>query len=250
MKKTTFLVLALGIVGSANADLVFHNLSSSNFSQDWSNAGLISTSDDWSGVSSVMGYRGDNLTATTGVDPQTVTADETTVDVNANQTNPDTFTTGGVAEFAITNPVVALNGSGTADAPFLLFSVNAASRTGVTISYTLRDLDASVDNSIQQVALQYRLGNSGVFTNVAGGYVADATAGPSLATLTTPVSATLGAWDNASQLQFRVITTNALGNDEWVGVDDISITSSPVPEPASMIALALGGLGVLRRKKK
>ena len=30
------------------------------------------------------------------------------IDVNANQTNPDTFTNGGVAEFHIANPAVAL----------------------------------------------------------------------------------------------------------------------------------------------
>jgi uncharacterized protein len=57
------------------------------FSQNWSNAGLILTSDDWSGVPGVIGYRGDALTAATGVDPQTVVADgsATPVDVNANQ---------------------------------------------------------------------------------------------------------------------------------------------------------------------
>ena len=41
------------------------------------------------------------------------------VDVNVNQTNPNTNTTGGVAEFEIANAVVALQGSGTADAPNL-----------------------------------------------------------------------------------------------------------------------------------
>ena len=40
-------------------------------------------------------------------------------DVNANQTNPNTFTTGGVTEFHIANPTIALAGSGTAKAPTL-----------------------------------------------------------------------------------------------------------------------------------
>src|SRR3972149_11385947 len=71
------------------------------FTQDWTNTGLITSNDDWSGVPGIVGIRGDGLTAVNDVDPQTVLADETTVDVNANQTNPNTFTTGGVAEFHI-----------------------------------------------------------------------------------------------------------------------------------------------------
>ena len=97
------------------------------FSQDWSNTTLITASDDWNGVPGVMGYRGDNLTTINDVDPQTVLSEGTpVVDVNANQTNPNTFTTGGVAEFEIANPVVALQGSGTADAPSLVFLINTS----------------------------------------------------------------------------------------------------------------------------
>ena len=35
------------------------------FSQSWSDTGLITKDDDWSGVPGITGYRGDNLTATT-----------------------------------------------------------------------------------------------------------------------------------------------------------------------------------------
>ncbi len=49
------------------------------FSQAWTNTGLITTNDDWSGVAGITGYRGDGLTAASGVDPQTVVADGTTV---------------------------------------------------------------------------------------------------------------------------------------------------------------------------
>ncbi len=55
---------------------VYHSLASSNFFQDWSNTGLIMMSNDWSGVASIMGSRGDNLTNADGVDPQTVTDPE------------------------------------------------------------------------------------------------------------------------------------------------------------------------------
>ena len=81
--------------------------------QDWSNDAAIPADDDWSAVPGLIGYRGDGLTTATGVSPLTVLAGGTAVvDVNANQLNPDSFTAGGVAEFRITDPVVALQGSG------------------------------------------------------------------------------------------------------------------------------------------
>ena len=68
---------------------------------------------------------------------------------------------------------------------------------------------------MQQVALQYRVGSVGNFTNVPAGYVADATTGPSLATLVTPISVTLpAAVDNQADVQVRILTTDALGSDE------------------------------------
>ena len=88
-------------------------------------------------------------------------------------------------------------------------------------------MDGSADNAVQQVALHYRVGGTGNFINVPAAYVADATTGPSLATLVTPVSVTLpAACDNQSLVELRVMTTNAGGNDEWVGIDDISITGA------------------------
>src|SRR5215475_10002568 len=97
------------------------------FSQNWSNTGLITTDDNWSGVPGIVGFRGDDLTTVTATDPQTILADGsgTPVDVIANQTNPNTQATGGVAEFdGIANPCIALQGSGTADAPHIVISIN------------------------------------------------------------------------------------------------------------------------------
>jgi len=199
------------------------------FSQDWTNINLITTSDDWTGVPGIVGYRGDGLTGSTGVDPQTVLADgsATPFDVNANLTDPDTFFTGGVAEFEITNPVVALNGSGTADAPFIVVYLNTTGYKDITVAYNVRDLDGTTDNAIQQVALHYRVGASGDYTNVPAAYIADATTGPSTATLVTAVNVILPlAVENQAQVELRIMTTNALGNDEWVGIDDISITGT------------------------
>jgi uncharacterized repeat protein (TIGR01451 family) len=201
------------------------------FSQNWTITTLITTTDDWSGVPGIIGYRGDNLTAASDTDPQTILADgsSTPVDVNANRSDPDSFGTGGVTEFdGVGNPVVALSGSGTADAPFILLHLNTTNLQSIVVSYNLRDIDNSVDNAVQQVALHYRIGTSGSFTNLPAGYVADATAGPT-ATLTTPVTVTLPvSAENQSQVQLRIMTTNATGNDEWVGIDDISVTGTPL----------------------
>jgi uncharacterized protein len=205
----------------------YHNLATSAFTQDWSDAGLITANDDWSGVPSIIGYRGDNLTTTDSVDPRTILTEGTpVVDVNANQTNPNTFATGGVTEFAIANPVVALTGSGTADAPYLLIHLNTVGSSNINVSFNLRDIDGSADNAIQPIAVQYRVGTSGNFTNIPAGYVADASSGPSLATLITAVNLTLPvAAENQAQVQLRIITSNAAGSDEWIGIDDINIVA-------------------------
>ncbi|MBA3355736.1 MAG: DNA/RNA non-specific endonuclease [Pyrinomonadaceae bacterium] len=206
------------------------------FSQDWTNAGLITVNDDWSGVPGIVGFLGDYTTSSpTGVDPQTLLQDMTTVDVIANQSLPNTLSNGGVAEFdGIPNPSIALNGSGTADAPSIIINLNTTGLSSITVAYNLRDIDSSIDNAVQQVALQYRAGNSGNFTNVPSGYVADATSGPSLATLVTPVNVTLpAAAENQPLLQVRIMTTNAAGNDEWVGVDDIAVTGSTITLPTN-----------------
>lgn len=232
------------------------------FSQDWTNTSLVIANDDWAGLwngstgTGIVGYRGDNLTGGTATDPQTITSDDASpvLDVNANQTNPNTFTTGGLAEFeTLTNPTIALTGSGTADAPYLLFGLSTLGYQSINVSYTLRDIDGSTDNAIQSVALQFRAGLAGSWANLAAGFVADASTGPSLATQETAISVADDAFANLNLVQFRVITTNAVGNDEWIGVDDIRVTGAAIPEP-STYAIILGaltlGLVVIRRFRR
>ncbi len=210
------------------------------FSQNWSTTGLITVNDDWSVVPSIIGYRGDALTAAFDTNPQTILAGDDAapvVDVNANLANPNTNVTGGVTEFdGIANPVVALQGSATADAPYIKIFLNTAGANNIRVAYNVRDIDGSVDNAVQQVALQYRVGSSGSFTNIPAGYIADATTGPSLATLITNVNVVLpAAVDNQSIVELRIMTTNATGNDEWVGIDDISITANYAPTGFSLL---------------
>lgn len=207
----------------------YWNLAGGDLFQDWSNTSLIRSNDDWSNVPSIMGFLGrDDSTSRAGIDPRTITLDpRPEADVNANQTRPDTFSTGGVAEFEISNPTVAIKGSGTADAPYLALYLDATGRQGVTVSFNLRDLDNSANDSVQPIAVQYRLSDSGAWANVPNGYVADASAPQSAPGLVTPVTVVLpDDANNAATLQVRIVTTNAAGTDEWIGIDDIRVTTS------------------------
>jgi len=206
------------------------------FSQNWSDTGLIVGVDNWSGVPGIIGYRGDDLTASSGTDPQTILAPDVAgvVDVIPNQTLV-TLGDGGVAEFEITDPVVALQGSGTADAPYLLIFLNTAGMEAIQVTYNVRDIDTSMDDAVQQVALHYRAGGSGNFTNVPAAYLADATIVGAIQS--TPVSVTLPAdANNQPLLQLRIMTSNAAGVDEWVGIDDISISGTANGDPAPYVS--------------
>jgi hypothetical protein len=216
--------------------------------QNWSDTGQIAVDDDWSPVAGIVGYRGDGLVTEPGTDPRTVTADGsgTPLDVAANRTDPRAVgLAAGVAEFELTDPVVAIQGSATASAPHLLMSLDTRGRAGVTLRLVLRDIDATANDAVEAVAVQYRVGGAGAFAGVPGGYVGDATSGPGEATQVTRLSVNLpAAADRQSLVQVRVITTNAVGQDEWVGIDDIEVTAaiangggtgecpSPSPGPA------------------
>jgi hypothetical protein len=199
------------------------------FTQDWTNVGLITANDDWSGVPSINGFLGDDSTTTTAdINTQTIVVPFATIDVIANQASV-ALTNGGVAEFdGIADPVVALQGSGTADFPHIdirLDTSNCSSTANrLNITYDIRDIDNTVDSAVQQAALQYRVGNTGNYTNVPAGYVADATTGPSIATLVTPIAVTLPAvTQGVPQLHVRIMTSNATGSDEWIGIDNIKV---------------------------
>ena len=205
------------------------------FGQNWSNPALLNANNDWSGVPGFMGYRGDKLSTVIGTSPQSITAEGTSTPVTLlpNKKNPNSLRTGGVAEFEIENPCVALKGSATASAPFLLLNLNTKGHHKIIVACNLRDLDGSANDAVQPVALQFRVGTNGAFTDLPEAFVADASSGPNLATLVTPVTVTLPAEaGDQSHLQLRWITSNADGNDEWIGIDDIAVIwQDPVGEP-------------------
>jgi uncharacterized protein len=207
----------------------YFRLSTGNFLEDWTDIGRLSVNNDWSGVLNINGFRGDDLTTVVGRDPQLVLTDspDTQFNVSVNQTNPNTNTSGGIAEFQLANPTIALQGSGTADAPNLVLYLDSTGRENVVLTFNARDIDGSADNAAQQIAVQYRTSPTGAWINLPSGFVADATSGPSLATQVTAVTVNLPAdAANVATLEVRIITVNATGNDEWVGIDDIVVTSS------------------------
>ncbi len=204
----------------------YHNLSSSNLTQNW-DIGYISADDAWPADSSILGYLGDiNSGTPTGVDPRTLTSaalGAADVDDNVVTGNPSS---GGVLEVTVGgNTMVGLNGSGTADAPSLVFYLDATGREQVTLSFDAIDTDAT-DNSIQPLNIQYRTAPGGTWINVPGGYFADVSGA---GTNSTPISVALPAEAaNSATLEIRVMTTNAAGNDEYIGIDNIVVSSQPI----------------------
>ncbi|MEH1942283.1 MAG: DUF4347 domain-containing protein [Nostoc sp.] len=216
-------------------NLPYYQLATSDFLQDWSNTNLITTDDDWSNLPNIRGFRGDGLVTSTGVNPQTVLADAsaTPVDVNANQTNPSTYTNSGITEFALSNPTVALRGSSTATAPNLVIYLDATGRQNVLLYFTLRDIDTSTRNAIQSVAVQYRVGETGDFINLPTAFVPDASNNASTLVSSDAREARLIVLlppeaTNQAKVQVRFITTDANGEDEWIGVDDIKVSSAAI----------------------
>ena len=251
----------ISMVPAAHAGSTYANLASGNlnFSITPATANVITANDNWSGFASVEGYFGQNLTATHGIDPQTVLGTEFSGNtlpnsprqVAANKGNPNAFNAGGLAEFD-SGPYLAIGFQGNVQAnPYLVFYVNTLNRANVTINYEVTDIDSGSNNAVSPVALQYRVGATGLFTNIPAGYIADATDGPNLGGRVTSKSVVLpnNAW-NKPQVQIRIITTNAADTagasspDEWVGVNNVVVSSlAPTAGPVEITGRVLSDKG-------
>jgi VCBS repeat-containing protein len=212
----------------------FFSLASGDFVQDWTDTTLITTTTTstdpantgWERVASIVGYLGDITSSTTAFSTDLTIqtgANLGSFNVFANQTSP-TFSSGGVAEFQLANPTIALQGSGTADVPSIVVYLDATGRQGLHIDLDLRHLDADVTG--QQFNIQYRVGDAGTWTNVPGGFnssVFPTATSPS----TVHVSLDLpSALDNQEQVELRLMTQNAQGSDELIGLDNIHVSST------------------------
>jgi hypothetical protein len=235
------LSVGFGRAPAAQADSAYQ---APDWSQDWTVTSQITTDNNWSGVAGILGYNGsDPGNSTTGLDPCTLTTNPLgSVAVSANRMHPDNITDVAVAEFEpgsgqISDPIVGIRGATAFDTPFLLLHINGTGKSNINVAYDLIDIDNTGTNAVSRVALQYRLGNSGAFINLPGGCVADATEGPNLEGKTTHISVTLpDATDNQAQIQVRIMTYNAAGSDEWIGVDNLEVTAGgagPTPTNTS-----------------
>ncbi|MBA4123392.1 MAG: VCBS repeat-containing protein [Acidobacteria bacterium] len=203
------------------------------YSINWTNTNLITTDNVWSvnAELGVRGYSGADTPVVPGTNARTVLPESLILNVKANQTNPDALVEGGVAEFEIANPTIAIKGSDTARAPYINVLVDTTGFSNIRFRANVRDL-STVNNAVQQVAVQYRISEdeTGPYTDVPSAYIADATEAGT-ATKVTPIDVILPAEaNNADPLEIRVMTVNAVGNDEWIGIDDIivtGITSTP-----------------------
>lgn len=243
MKKFSTLLLLITLVALKINAQTYHQLSVAPLIETWSDISRIMVDDNWTNIPSIRGFSGDDgSTTAAGTDPQTILAPNATLDVFANRSQPSTFISGGVGEFEIVNPTIGLQGSGTADYPQIVIYLNTTGTAGNTISYNVRDIDSSADNAIQQVALQYRIGNTGNFINIPAGFVTDATTAAT-GTQVTAVNLTLpAATENQPMVEIRIITTNAAGSDEWVGIDDITVTAG-APTPITLQSFSVGRSG-------
>jgi len=215
-----------GLEERLTPDASYFPLATGPFLQNWSTA-PITADNDWSTVPSIIGYNGAGLAAP-GTDPQTVLSDGGVPTVLANQPDPGALAAAGIAEFStLAKPTVALAADSTDQAPYLLLSLNASQVRNIHVSFNLRDLVSSASSLAEPFALQYRIGASGNFTNLATGFVGDATNGANPGNLVTPVSVTLpgDAYDQP-QLQLRIITTDPGVAARWIGVDDINVTGT------------------------
>ncbi len=215
------------------------------FSQNWANTTQFTTDDSWAGVPGIIGYSGSdgNSTGTPGLDPCTLTEQPLgSQAVSVGRLHPSSINDVAVAQFVpgvgseVTDPIVGIRPQTIFDAPSLVIHLNASTATNINVQYDLIDIDGAY-SAVSKVALMFRAGSTGAWTNVPAGCVLDATDDAPQKGKVTHVNATLpAAANNQSQLQLRIMSYNANGSDEWIGVDNISITGTVggTPQPPAL----------------
>lgn len=242
-----FVFIALGTLYFAGTTALANNnyvtiAAGAPLLQDWTDVLLLDNVDDWTQVVAIEAFSGAGLAPVPGTDARTILADNPvgSLRITPNQSDPIASTADGVAEFELANPTVALRGSDTASAPNIVIHVNTTigcAGKAVSVRYDVRDIDASANNAISQVNTQYRIGGTGNYTNVPFAYLPDGSSGPGTATLVSPRLVTLPiAATGQPMVDIRIMTVNAVGTDEWLGIDNIRVDC--VPASAGMAVVS------------
>ena len=252
---------SLSIATTAKATHNYYNFSGGSLTLTVTrNDSRITTNNDWSAIPSVEGFCGSGLTdGTAGIDPRTIKGTEypnnalpqpsgSRIDpcVNADKGNPSAFNGSGITEFdrprSDSHLGIGFQGN-VQNNPYLVFYLNTTGQNYVRMSYDIIDIDEGNNSSYSQMALQYRVGETGDFINLPDGYAADPTDGPNLEGRVTKISATLPPEAlNQPKVQVRILHTfassapgsNTQTPNEWVGVNNIIITNNNVPTAASV----------------
>lgn len=233
MRRLFSFALLAGIAVSASAQSFTDGFDSATYGANLNSAG----GDD---VVSAVTWRGFNLSSPLGG----------TAWFNG---NPTVFTANSGASYIGAN---FNNGSGTATIDNWLLSPTRTFNNGDTISFFTRTIDAPAfaDRLLLRLSTNGASLNAGDFTTtlltVNGGL---STSGyPSVWTQFTATISGLST-PTLGRFAFNYNVTNGGpggSNSDYIGIDDVQYTANPVPEPATMAALAFGGLALLRRRKK
>lgn len=232
-----------------------HVLAGGPLNQNWENTLLLSVDGIWDNVPSIEGFTGGSFTVSPGIDPQTLLGPDSPgvkqVDANVT-TSPSTYSNSGIAEI-IMNPqvggsganTVAFQGGGSGSisrAPYLKFYLDATDTQDITVRFDLIDIDGGTvtAGSLQQVAVQYRVGTVGNFTNLPAGYVAAASdaAGTGTGKVTAVTAQLPSTADGQTHIEVRVITADMPGADQLIAVDNIRISATPLTNPPGEFSLS------------
>ncbi|MBL8066548.1 MAG: PEP-CTERM sorting domain-containing protein [Chthonomonadaceae bacterium] len=256
----TQLVLAFAIVGvaGAHAQILFTGPNITESFDTLSNSG---TSNPWSDNSTILGWY-----ATKVVNPP----------ITVYRADNGTSNAGALYSFGTTGTSERALGSISSGTPGAIsYGARIANNSSGTVqAFTLqyngeqwRDGGAAVPNA-QKLTFEYSLDatslttgtwnvvtnlnfTSPVFTNTGTGAIVDGNTTGRVAINTGALSTTLVSnWNVGTDIWIRWTDINDTGNDHGLGIDDIVFSATPVPEPATMVALVMGvGALVARRKR-
>jgi len=141
--------------------------------------------------------------------------------------NSDTITTGSIRNEGTSG--ISLLSTGTVGLGAICVSVNSTERTSLQVTWTAADMITTATR-IMGVKLQYRVGTSGSFTDVAS-TIYTSTSGSAAAAQTFSNIALPAGAENRPVVQIRWLYyfSSGSGNRDRIRIDDITISSSARP---------------------